>query len=136
MAKNAQCVEVAAGSVSIGTATQITDIAESVRRPEEAARERGISGMRGAEKQQPIPAHPVDFQRLKDEKSSSTTCAGGNLCNSAVYFEAAGVAAPMFGSFGIESDRITVGGFIDELRSAQPGNSGPKRLSGRELPAS
>jgi len=28
------------------------------------------------------------------------------------------VASPMFGGFGIESDHITVGGFIDELRSA------------------
>jgi len=36
------------------------------------------------------------------------------LATARVYFEAAGVVAPMFGSFGIESDRITVGGFIDE----------------------
>jgi hypothetical protein len=52
-------------------------------------------------------------------KSTSTTCAGGNLCNSAVYFEAAGVAAPMYGNLGIEIARITVGESIDGLKSVR-----------------
>ena len=61
----------------------------------------------------------VDFQRLRTRNQPAPHVLGVNLCNSAVYFEAAGVAAPMFGSFGIESDHMTVGGFIDELRSAR-----------------
>ena len=47
---------------------------------------------------------------------SCTSRARRKSCNSEAYFEAAGVAVPMFGSFGIESERITVGGIYRRIK--------------------